>query len=421
MMHHKFRSRLLSMLSIALLSTPLSFAPLNHSLVIHAESSAPFMLKGQEIDTLASIYPQIEFEIVEADNVLDSIVIKPETLLSSLPARAENVTTIPKFTSDFVHNQTYRDFSTFSLFYIKNGDRSVDIISPVVGLGKAEDFFTPLNFIEAQAQDIGFKLEASFLRHYTQNPYEMYAISKNMPISLIADAKGDWKRAKHFLSLIPENHPDYTRAAELTAQIEEDLRLIASRYTNATSPDPQTPVRLHPDSEGNENAHRTKELIERTLQTLPLDVRQRIAEIQVIPSDIITGIAGDSSIQGYAFTDHVIKFSDAYDMEPGLIYHEVGHIVDFSSYIYNDASLEEHIGFSNTPEWLAVHEKEWNIEGSYYGIPLESFAQAFAGYMLERVEGVQLSAYGYVDTDLADRPETRAYFDKLFEKLGLNQ
>ncbi|HJF17089.1 MAG TPA: hypothetical protein K8V19_05540, partial [Globicatella sulfidifaciens] len=84
-----------------------------------------------------------------------------------------------------------------------------------------------------------------------------------------------------------------------------------------------------------------------------------------------------------------------------------------------DPALEEYKSFSDSDEWMSVHQAEWEEEGSYYHEPSESFAQGFAAYWIKKIEGTQTSDYGYENTDIADRPETEAYFEDLFAKLNI--
>ena len=388
---------------------------------VSAQEGCPFLILNAEPDTETSIYPQVRFEVKDGNHIAEQIVIDDSSLFADKGVVAKNVVLDKTFTSEYVDLKNYRDYITFPRYYIVSDNSSLEVISPTVTGNKAEKFFTPLQLLDAQFQDISYKSSTAHLGHYSQDPYEIYAMSKVLPVSFIADAKGDVMRAEIHYAKIPNADIDYIEATSLMGEIYHYYNALTGRYHNACSDNPTVSVKVSENLEMNDNIQHSIDVINATIPTLPLDVRQRLYEIHIVPESEMANLVDGYEIEGYATTDHLIRFSDDYHLEPAIVYHEVGHIVDFSSTYYHDATLENGVGFSNTPEWLSVHNEEWNVEGSYYSVPIESFAQGFAAYMTERVHGVQLSDYGYEDNDIADRPRTRAYFDALFERLGFNQ
>lgn len=391
--------------------------------VVQAETATvdetTFEVNGQQFDLYESIYPQVDFEIGEGESIHDRIILNEDTLFAPVEEAlfVPNPGTKFEYVNEVTGAQSYRDLSTFAWLYLIYDNGDLEIVSPAIASTELLDTFSLEELVEAQYQDITYKLHGAFLNNYTDDIYEMYQYTKKMSPQIIADAYADIRRAE----ILQKEDPENTKVQELIDDMYESYYLLVQRYDMSVSEE------TNPDFEYFEGVAESSVLDERAelivdaFHKLPLDFQQRLGRFGFMTHADINNIidVGDFDLSGMAYPAGEIHFSEEYEMEPVIVYHEMGHIIDYSSRVYKDAALEEYKSFSDSDEWMSVHDAEWAEEGSYYDVPSESFAQGFAGYWIKKIEGAELSEYGYENTDIVDRPETEAYFEELFAKLNI--
>ena len=164
----------------------------------------------------------------------------------------------------------------------------------------------------------------------------------------------------------------------------------------------------------NGRTEKMKSTIEQVLNTIPTSLKSLIQSVTIVPqSDMPNSWNGTSTIAAYATGRFELFFSQDTVANLGLIYHELGHLVDFSTVLY-DQTLNNSTQLSKTAEWQTIFNNEWNQAGSYYATELEAFGQAYGAYALNKYHNMSMNEVGYVGYGLEGRPETTTYFEKLF-------
>ncbi|MGX7077938.1 hypothetical protein [Globicatella sp. HMSC072A10] len=391
--------------------------------VVNAETATvdetSFEVNGQQFDLYESIYPQVEFEIGEGESIHDRIILNEDTLFASVDDAlyVSNPGSNFEFVNEITGGKSYRDLSTFAWLYLIYDNGDMQIVSPAVASTDLLDTFSLEELVEAQYQDINFKLHGSYLNHYTDDIYEMYHYTKNFSPQIIADAYADIRRAE----ILQEQDPSNPRIQEILDDMYDSYNLLVERYDMSVSEDKDPYFEYFEGVEESSELGERESVIVEAFHKLPLDFQQRLARFGYMTHADINNIidVGDFDLSAMAYPAREIHFSEEYEIEPVIIYHEMGHIIDYSSRVYKDPALEEYKSFSDSDEWMSIHQAEWEEEGSYYNDPSESFAQGFAAYWIKKIEGTETSDYGYENTDIADRPETEAYFEDLFAKLNI--
>lgn len=395
-----------------------SFVPVSINAQTATETGT-YQVNGQEFDYYESIYPQTNFTLVEGESIRDRIQLDEETLFASI----DDALYVTNPGDDFVYVNdvtgatSYRDLTTFAWLYLVYDNGDMEIVSPAVASPELTDTFSIAELVEAQYQDVIYKTNGSFLSKLTDDMYEMYNFTKTFSPSIIADVYADIRRAE----VLQQEDPDNAEIQDFIDLMYNEYDLLVERYDISLSENPELRVELLEGVEESDEMTEKSDFVLDQFALLPLDFQQRLGRFGFMTHEDINNIieVGDFDLNGMAYPTREIHFSEEYDMEPVIIYHEMGHIIDYSSRIYRDPSLEEYQSFSQSEEWLAIHDEEWAEEGSYYDKPIESFAQGFAGYWVKEILGEELTDFGYEDTDITDRPATEAYFEELFATLGV--
>nr|WP_276932607.1 hypothetical protein [Globicatella sulfidifaciens] len=119
-----------------------------------------FEVNGQQFDLYESIYPQVEFEIGEGESIHDRIILNEDTLFASVDDAlyVSNPGSNFEFVNEITGGKSYRDLSTFAWLYLIYDNGDMQIISPAVASADLLDTFSLEELVEAQYQDINFKL-----------------------------------------------------------------------------------------------------------------------------------------------------------------------------------------------------------------------------------------------------------------------
>ncbi|UUX33692.1 hypothetical protein [Fundicoccus culcitae] len=403
----------------AMLSLTYVFSPVVQAQNTFTEEGTTLVLNGEPLDTSSSQIPTVSYTIVEGEKPSDRIQLDEATIYSDqLTPATQNFDAY--FTNDKVDLQTFRDKSTFLQYYWSYGDGSQEIIAPINVTADLIGDFTIVDLLQSQASDLQHKVNYDFVYDFTDDLTELYYLNEGLPNEVLADAKADVIRAEDIFSYTSEADTDYAAASELMDQIYANYQVLENRYNNGFPEYASISYSLTDDVEYADQAQANMDLAQEVVATLPEAITSRISNFYGAPASYFSGIAPGFDIHGYATHNNEIFLIDSDPVDNGLVYHEIGHIFDFQSYAYLDLSLEEYMSFSNSPEWLAILDAEWQGDDDYYyKTAIESFAQGFAGYVLQEIEGTQLSDLGYVDTDIADRPMTFEYFENLFAELDI--
>lgn len=415
-------------LIIGMLASSLSLATDQTTIAYAQRSSAPvacaITVDGNELDTESSIYPTVSYEMVEADRPSDRIVIDETTLYSNELLYIEGIEETETYTHNYTDPQTYRDYSYWPMYFLTYENGDVEVLAPINMTEEMSQYYTVVDFLSAQSEDLSHKLLSDFVHSFSDDPTEIYHLTKGYAPSVMADAKGNLMRSEEYIASLEADDPNYDQAVEMLEEIRYKYHLLEGRYNNACGDEIVYDLIIDEEVTDVERSEELMALIEETLATVPADLKERLFEISVVPQWKVDAVMERNDIKAYAMPERQLFFSEEMFDDPALIYHEVAHILDFSVHMPTSMDYEEFTRFSTSDEWLAIHEAEWlntEDENFYYNDSIESFAQAFAGIMMERVHSVQLSDENYVNTDIADRPMSKEYFENLFETLGLNE
>lgn len=386
---------------------------------------AEFTVNGEAIDTESTMYPTIRFEIVDAALPADRIVIDETSLYSDdrlfieAPGREEI------YYHNYTEPTTYRDYSSWLMYYIVYGNGDMEMLHSINFTEEISEFYDELAFLNAHKEELLHKVTNDFVWPYAEDIDHLYELQAQFAPQLIADAKAAMMRAEQVYATIGEDDPNYSSATQVMEEMKIGYSSLMQRYNNRYGEMPTFNFFKSDELSDVALAEDLIMMVEEVIATLPDDIQRRLSDFYFVPKSQITSVMGDSFIDAYAQPTGVIYFGDDITTNDiGLVYHEIAHIVDFEAYAPTSLAYEEFIRFSTNPEWLEIHETEWvkpDEEDYYYNDPIESFAQAFAGYTLEKYQGMQLSDIGYLDEDIANRPLSKAYFDTFFERHNYNQ
>ena len=416
------------LLIVGMLAGSLSL-PVHQQVVTLAQETAPasactIMVNGTELDTESTMYPTISYQMVEADRPSDRVEVDESTIYSDELVVAHGVEAEEQYTHNYTEPQTYRDYSYWPMYYLTYENGDLEVLAPINMSEQMAQYYTVTDFLSAQSEDLSHKLLSDFVHAFSEDPVEIYQLTKGYAPSILADAKGNLLRSEEYFGMISADDPLYAQAEEMIEDIRYKYHLLEGRYNNACGEELVYDFIVDEEVEDPARSEELMALIEETLATLPTDLKERLFEVKVVPQWKVDQVMERSDIKAYATPERQLHFSEKMFDDPALVYHEVAHILDFSVHMPTSLDYEEFTRFSTSDEWLAIHEAEWldaEDEAFYYNDPIESFAQAFAGVMMERIQGIQLSEENYVNTDIADRPMSQEYFDNLLETLGLNE
>lgn len=417
-----------STLIVGMLAGSLSLT-INQPVVTLAQETAPsaacsITVDGTELDTESTMYPTVSYELVEADRPSDRVQIDESTIYSDELVVAHGIEEEEQYTHNYTDPQTYRDYSYWPMYYLTYENGDYEVLAPINMSENMTQYYTVVDFLSAQSEDLSHKLLSDFVHALSEDPIEIYHLTKGYAPSILADAKGNLLRSEDYFSMVSADDPLYAQAEEILEEVRYKYHLLEGRYNNACGETLAYDFIIDEEVEDPARSEELLTLIEETLATLPTDLKERLFEVKIVPQWKVDQVMERSDIKAYATPERQLHFSEKMYDDPALIYHEVAHILDFSVHVPTSLDYEEFTRFSTSDEWLAIHEGEWlDAEDAefYYNDSIESFAQAFAGVMMERVQGIQLSEENYVNTDIADRPMSQEYFDNLFETLGLNE
>lgn len=386
---------------------------------------AEFLVNGEAIDTESTMYPTIKFEIVDAELPADRIVVDEASLYSDERLFVEAPGREEVYYHNFTEPTTYRDYSTWLMYYVIYDNGDMEMLHSINFTEEIGELYDELAFLNAHKEELLHKVTNDFVWPYAEDIDHLYELQAQFAPQLIADAKAAMMRAEAVYASISEDDPMYSSATDTIEQMKVGYSALMQRYNNRYSETPSFNFFKSEELTDEAAADELIAMVEEVILTLPDDVQRRLSDFYFVPKWEITAVMEDSFIDAYAQPTGVIYFGDDITTDDiGLVYHEIAHIIDFEAYAPKSLEYEEFIRFSTNPEWQEIHEAEWvkpDETDYYYNDPIESFAQAFAGYTLEKYQGMQMSDVGYVDEDIADRPLSKAYFDAFFERHGYNE
>lgn len=381
---------------------------------------AEFKVNEEVIDTESSMYPTVSFDIVEAEVPADRIVVDESSLYSDEFLFIEAPAEEEIYYHNYTEPTTYRDYSAWLMYYIVYPNGDMEMLHSINFTDAILEFYDELAFLNAHKEDLMHKVTNDFVWPYAEDIDQLYELQAQFAPQMIADSKAAMMRADKVYATIGEEDPNHASATEIIEEMRVGYNALMQRYNNRYG---ATPTFNFYKSEELLDEAVTDDLIvmvEEVIATLPDDIQRRLSDFYFVPKSEITSVMEDSFIDAYAMPSGVIYIGDDITTDDiGLIYHEIAHVLDFDSYAPASLEYDEFIRFSTNPEWQTIHDAEWmQVDDSdyYYNDPIESFAQAFAGYTLEKYQGLQMSDLGYENEDITDRPLSKAYFDSFFER-----
>lgn len=392
--------------------------------VLATNEVAEFLVNGEAIDTESTMYPTVNFEIVEADLPADRIVVDEASLYSDerlfieAPGREET------YYHNYTEPTTYRDYSSWLMNYLVYPNGDMEMLHSINFTEEVAEVYDKLAFLTAHKEELLHKVSNDFVWPFADDIHQLYELQGQFAPQLIADAKATMMRAEAVYNSIPEDDVYYRSATEIMEEMNVGYSSLMQRYNNRYGETPSYNFYKSDELTDEALADDVIGMVQEMIATLPEDIQRRLSDFYFVPKWEVTAVMEDSFIDAYAQPSGVIYIGDEITTDDiGLVYHEIAHILDFDAYAPTSLEYEEFIRFSTNPEWQEIHDAEWmkpDEEDYYYNDPIESFAQAFAGYTLEKYQGLQMSDIGYQDEDIADRPLSKAYFDAFFERHHYN-
>ncbi|XJS10627.1 hypothetical protein ACF3NG_11025 [Aerococcaceae bacterium WGS1372] len=375
-----------------------------------------------DIDTETTAYPHSEYSIIEAELPSDQVEIHEDTLFSQDEllafAQTDQLYDYPYFNGEL---DTFRDLATYINAYLYySSDLSEHyLVAPMNMTDDIVNFFSYSNLIETQAHDIDHKLRQVYFNEMTDDLIERYQLKAYIPTSIYADAKASMLRAEELYIQIDSTDSDYGLATKALEDARDAFRILTARYNNGQASDMVT-INLYVSEElqDDETLEANVETIEEVIHTLPSDVLRRLSHIYILSSlEMPASEVSGFNLHGLAWDNGEVYYIGDEIIYKNLVYHEIGHVVDFASHALMDWTNGEMDAFSTQEDWEEIFEAEWADEASYYNSTLESFAEGFGVYALEYFLGESPDPTAYPNSSLEDRPLTQAYFEELFEAL----
>ena len=375
------------------------------------------------IDTETTVYPHSDYTIVEADLPSDQVEIDEATLFSEddlLPfSVTDQLYDYPYFNG---MRDSFRDQATYINLYLYYSDALSDhyLVGPMNMNSDVMSIFQISDLIFAQTYDIDHKLRQIYFDGLTDELMERYQLKAYIPTSIYADSKASMLRAEALYQQIDSSDSDYDLATDAIEDARETFHILTTRYNNGMTKDKVT-INLYvsEEVEDGETLQANIASIDEAIHSLPADVLRRLSNIYLLaswempasetPGFTLHGLAKDNGTLYYVGDELIYK---------NLVYHEVGHVVDFASHALIDWVNSERDSFSNQEDWTEIFEAEWADPESYYNSTLESFAEGFGVYALEYFLGESPDLDAYPNSSLENRPLTRDYFENLFETLN---
>lgn len=377
---------------------------------------------GEEVATEAEIVPTTPFEIVEGERPADRILVDEAVIFQEEPLTvqlsfAEMDSDITSF-DYFVPEESYHTLHTtpYGLYY--SNQEEVHFIYPNTWNDNVAELFTDFELFKHQVSDLNNKADLAINRKVSDNHAGVYELNYGLSNQVLADAKASMMRAEYYLNQINTEDENFGKSEELFQEAQKFLHQIERRYNNAYSFEIETEIIYH-ENLVEEDIEIHQEMIGEALSYLPEELVRRINKIELVTEEKMTEVAGKAGFTGLANSFGEIYVVGTRYITPVTLYHEVAHLIDFNTYQQVYDTNEGFYSLSQNDDWREIHQLEWQREEDYYYNDYkESFAQAFAGYLIERYYGLKISDYYKTDTDIQDRPLSYNYFELFFEEVG---
>lgn len=412
---------------LALLAALMMFssaAPLAVPLVTAQEIAISSPEDIMSSDTATSVFPTVEFEVVEAELPSEQIQIDEATIYSDeyfdLTEYYDGIVMNNEGVYDYLPKDNFRDVTTHSDSYLYyTNPETLEIVLPINLSTDLLDIFNVDSLMTGIWVDMFFKNKRVYNYLYTDDLFEAYELNIVFTPEMLADMKANYSRALDIVANVPETDPYYSFAVDRLEDIESEYENFEQRYNKAMLEDTSIEIEYSDEAVQNEESEESITVIEEALAPIPDHLKIRIPYVGIVSSYELPASWNYEPIDAFATPNLEMFFTDDHVVSPGLVYHELGHIVDFSMMLYEDASMETYLLPSLTDEWRDIFQAEWAEEGSYYNQEGESFAQAFGAYAIEYYQGTTMEEAGYDGYGLDGRPLSRAYFEQLFIDLEL--
>lgn len=411
-----------SYISLMIIFLMLSIEPLA---VLAYEPPEPGVITsfGEELATEPEQVPTVSFEIIEADIPSERIRVSEEDIFQTeaftVPLSFEAMNEEISNFDYYIPEDNYHTLHTspFGLYY--SNQEEVHFVYPGTWNENVEELFTSFEMLKHQVSDLNNKADLTINRKISDSHAYVYDLNYGLSNHVLADAKASMMRADYYFSQIGEDDEHYEESEELYQQAQKFLQQIERRYNNAYSTEVETEIIYH-ESLIEEDRVIHEEMIAEALAYLPEELVRRINKIELVTEEKMSDVAGKAGFTGLANSFGEIYAVGTRYITPVTLYHEIAHLIDFNTYqqLYN--TEVEFFSMSHNEKWREIHELEWQREEEeyYYNDYSESFAQAFAGYLIERYYGLQISDYYQSDTDIQDRPLSYEYFEAFFETIA---
>lgn len=377
-------------------------------------------------DTETSIFDVVQYDIVEAERPSDRIVIDESTLYSDnyVDLSEYYYEIVQDFNPpyEFMPKDNFRDLTTYIWYYIfYDTSQELEMLAPINISTDLLDIFELDNLLAALYTDITFKNQHGFLYNVTDDLIEAYHLRDDYFVpAMMADVKAIMLKAEDLMASADPSDYSYDSSLQYYEDIQYEYEVFERRYNNMlTEDDPVIEMGLTEDATDGEIAQANLAMIEEYLQPIPDNLKRRLHYIGIASAYEMPTAWNYEDIHGFANHNLEMYFIDSDEVSPGLLFHELGHVIDFSAMIYPDALREDYNLLSLSPEWEEVFEAEWNEPDSYYAQAGEAFAQGFGAYALMYYHDLSMDDVRYVGSGLEGRPLTEAYFEELFQELAL--
>lgn len=273
----------------------------------------------------------------------------------------------------------------------------------VLGLSDDNAFYSRLfntskeDLWNTSAQDYGLEIVPKDLSTSTDD-FLRYHNSNIINDALYADIKADYLRAQLAYNQLQS-------LGTLTTTQESDMDLMTSQFKTLTDRynNYKDSIAIAIDYSHTMMADSQKVAFEATLKTLPEEV-QRIISRLTIYDDQIPGMGSSTlGLANSADQSIALKYDSNNSEMLATVLHEMSHIIDFKSGIYQETSdrntdnvLNSVMGLSDSQEFLDVYHtyfKRPDVWSYYRDHSEEAFAEGFSQYLMHRFYGTPYTRY----------------------------
>lgn len=367
----------------------------------------------------SSEFDTVQYELIEAELPSDRVVVDEDSIISYNFVRHDEYFSNIDDNNFVLYNsfdfQTFRDISTYLTLFRYWDSGEVEVLAPINYSEELFDIFTPYTLVYHLLNDVLVKSNRYFTQHLAETPAEAFAISNYYTPAMLADAQADVMRAEYIYNMASASEQAELDELMETFYIEYDK--FEQIYNQALTEEPMieyiTSEKVVVDDEIQEKMDKVEEY----LSYFPDDILNLLSRIYfVAPEEMPSGWDG-TDLAAYASHQREIYFDVSEEITPWLVFHELGHVIDFSGFLPLGTADDDYLLFSLDEDWLAIHEEEWDIDGSYYQDPVESFAQSFSAVAYEYFLDEVLDPNG---TDgISNRPLSTEYMWEFFEWLEI--